>query len=87
MRSVILWVPRERVGKAQERIAFNTLNKATDNRVKRELVDGETGELVERDDQVKGYQTDNGQYIVLESEEVTAATRGVILRGRAGKST
>jgi DNA end-binding protein Ku len=79
--AVALWPQR------QERIAFNTLNKATDNRVKREFVDGETGELVERDDQIKGYQTDNGQYIVLESEEVTAATRGVILRGRAGKST
>lgn len=58
---------------ASERIAFNTLNRATGNRVKREFIDGETGEPVERDDQVKGYETENGQYIVLEPEEVAAA--------------
>ncbi|MEN0116756.1 MAG: Ku protein [Agrobacterium cavarae] len=58
---------------ASERIAFNTLNRATGNRVRREFIDGETGELVEKDDQVKGYETENGHYIVLEPEEVAAA--------------
>lgn len=57
---------------ASERIAFNTLNRATGNRVKREFIDGETGDPVEREDQVKGYETENGQYIVLEPEEVAA---------------
>ncbi|MGV1904917.1 non-homologous end joining protein Ku [Agrobacterium cavarae] len=58
---------------ASERIAFNTLNRATGNRVRREFIDGETGEPVEKDDQVKGYETENGHYIVLEPEEVAAA--------------
>ncbi|WP_320194639.1 Ku protein [Agrobacterium rosae] len=58
---------------ASDRIAFNTLNRATGNRVKREFIDGETGDPVEREDQVKGYETENGQYIVLEPEEVAAA--------------
>jgi DNA end-binding protein Ku len=58
---------------SSERIAFNTLNRATGNRVKREFVDSETGDPVERDDQVKGYEVENGQYIVLEPEEVAAA--------------
>lgn len=58
---------------ASERIAFNTLNRATGNRVRREFIDGETGERVEKDDQVKGYETENGHYIVLEPEEVAAA--------------
>jgi DNA end-binding protein Ku len=58
---------------SSERIAFNTLNRKTGNRVKREFVDSETGEPVERDDQVKGYEIDSGQYIVLEPEEVAAA--------------
>jgi DNA end-binding protein Ku len=40
---------------SSERIAFNTINRATGNRVHREFVDSETGELVERDEQVKGY--------------------------------
>ncbi|MDD1498809.1 Ku protein [Agrobacterium sp. CNPSo 3708] len=58
---------------ASERIAFNTLNRATGNRVRREFIDSETGDPVEKDDQVKGYETENGHYIVLEPEEVAAA--------------
>jgi DNA end-binding protein Ku len=58
---------------SSERIAFNTLNRRTGNRVKREFIDSETGEPVEREDQVKGYEVENGQYVVLESEEVAAA--------------
>lgn len=58
---------------SSERIAFNTLNRKTGNRVRREFVDGETGAPVERDDQVKGYEIENGQYVVLEPEEVAAA--------------
>lgn len=58
---------------SSERIAFNTLNRATGNRVKREFVDSETGDPVERDDQVKGYEIENGQYIVLEPDDIAAA--------------
>jgi DNA end-binding protein Ku len=58
---------------SSERIAFNTLNRKTGNRVKREFVDSETGKPVERDDQVKGYEIDNGRYVVLEPDEVAAA--------------
>lgn len=56
-----------------ERIAFNTLNRATGNRVRREFVDNETGDPVEHDDQVKGYEIENGDFVVLEPEEVAAA--------------
>ncbi|AGS24434.1 Ku protein [Rhizobium etli] len=58
---------------SSERIAFNTLNRKTGNRVRREFIDSETGKTVERDDQVKGYEVENGQYIVLEPDEVAAA--------------
>jgi len=58
---------------SSERIAFNTLNLRTGNRVKREFIDSETGDPVERDAQVKGYEIENGQYIVLEPDEVAAA--------------
>ena len=61
---------------SSERIAFNTLNRKTGNRVRREFVDSETGDPVERDDQVKGYEIENGQYIVLEQEEAAAAVPG-----------
>jgi DNA end-binding protein Ku len=56
-----------------ERIAFHTLNRATGNRVHRQFVDSETGKPVERDDQVKGYETAQDDYIVLEPDEVAAA--------------
>jgi DNA end-binding protein Ku len=56
-----------------ERIAFHTLNRKTGNRVRREFVDSETGKVVERDDQVKGYEDSNGHYVVFEPEEVAAA--------------
>jgi len=58
---------------SSDRIAFNTLNRKTGNRVRREFVDSETGDPVERDEQVKGYEIENGQYIILEPDEVAAA--------------
>ncbi|MGF6178485.1 Ku protein [Ensifer sp. 4252] len=58
---------------SSERIAFNTLNRKTGNRVRREFVDSETGDPVDRDDEVKGYEIENGQYVVLEPEEVAEA--------------
>lgn len=56
-----------------ERIAFHTINRATGHRVRRQFVDSETGKLVERDDQVKGYEMGQGDYIVLEPDEVASA--------------
>ena len=61
---------------SSERIAFNTLNRATGNRVRREFVDSETAAPVERDEQVKGYEVESGEYVVLEPEEVAAAVPG-----------
>jgi DNA end-binding protein Ku len=58
---------------SSERISFNVLNRKTGNRVRREFLDSETGDVVERDDQVKGYEIDDGRYVVLEPEEVAAA--------------
>ncbi|WP_168878881.1 Ku protein [Rhizobium sp. P28RR-XV] len=56
-----------------ERIAFHTLNRATGNRVRREFIDSETEEPVDREDQVKGFEIEDGRYVVLEPEEVAAA--------------
>lgn len=55
-----------------ERIAFHTINRATGHRVRREFVDSETGKPVEREDQVKGYEVGDGDYVVLEPEEIEA---------------
>jgi DNA end-binding protein Ku len=56
-----------------ERIAFHTLNRDTGHRVQRQFIDSDTGKPVEREDQVKGYEIGNNEYIVLEPEEVAAA--------------
>ncbi|MDQ0393873.1 DNA end-binding protein Ku [Labrys monachus] len=70
---VICQVSLHTAASTSERIAFHTINRATGHRVERQFVDGETGEPVERDEQVKGYETGPGDYIVLEPEEVAAA--------------
>jgi DNA end-binding protein Ku len=56
-----------------ERIALNTLNRATGHRIRREFVDSVTGEAVEKDDQIKGYEAEKDQYIPFEPEEIAQA--------------
>ena len=56
-----------------ERLTFNTINKATGNRVNRVFIDGETEEPVPRELQTKGFEIENGRYIVIDPEEIAAA--------------
>lgn len=56
-----------------DRIAFNLLNRKTGNRLHREFVDEETEEPVAREDQIKGYETETGETILLEPEDIAAA--------------
>lgn len=56
-----------------ERIAFHMLNRKTGHRLHREFVDSETGKVVERADQVKGYEAGEDDYIALDPEEIAAA--------------
>ena len=55
-----------------ERIALHTINRPTGNRVRREFVDAETGEAVDRDAQVKGYEVAKGEYVSVEPDEIAA---------------
>ena len=55
-----------------ERITFNSINKVTGNRVNRVFIDSETEERVEREDQTKGFEIENGQFIIIDPEEVAA---------------
>lgn len=56
-----------------ERISFHTLNRKTGNRVQRQFIDEVTGKPVEKEDQVKGYDRGDGNYVVLEPEEIADA--------------
>jgi DNA end-binding protein Ku len=56
-----------------ERTSFRTVNRDTGNGVRRIYVDAKTHKEVEREDQVKGYETDKDQFVILEPNEIAAA--------------
>ncbi|MBY5325252.1 non-homologous end joining protein Ku [Rhizobium leguminosarum] len=56
-----------------ERITFNTINKATGNRVNRIFIDSETEDPVPKEAQTKGFEIEDGRYIIIDPEEVSAA--------------
>jgi DNA end-binding protein Ku len=58
----------------REKISFHQINSKTGNRVKMSRVDAVTGEPVEWDDIVKGYEVGKGQYIDIKDEELEAIT-------------
>ena len=62
-------VPATTEGK---RIRFNQLNAKTGNRVQQQLIDSKTGEVVDRDDIVKGYEYDRGRYATISDDELKA---------------
>lgn len=56
-----------------ERISLHMVNRKTGHRLRRLYVDTRTDKPVEREDQVKGYETSEGKYVVLEPDEIAAA--------------
>ena len=56
----------------REKIRFNQINKSTGHRIKYLKVDAETGDEVEANDIIKGYEVEKGQYIEIEPEELEA---------------
>jgi DNA end-binding protein Ku len=55
---------------SSEKVRFNTLNRATDNRLKRKMVDSVTEEEVPTEEQVKGYAVGKDQYVIVEDDEL-----------------
>jgi DNA end-binding protein Ku len=55
-----------------EKVRFHTLNRATGNRVHARYVDAETGKPVDDEDQVRGYERGDGEYVMFEDEELDA---------------
>jgi DNA end-binding protein Ku len=53
-----------------KRIRLNQLNSATGNRVAQQLIDSKTGEVLDRDQIVKGYEYDRGRYVTLSDDEL-----------------
>jgi Ku protein len=48
------------------------INKETGNRLKQQMVDSETGDVVESDQKGRGYEVSKGEYVEVEREELEA---------------
>jgi DNA end-binding protein Ku len=53
-----------------KRIRLNQINAETGNRVRQQLVDEDTGEVVERHQVAKGYEHDRGRYVLIDDDEL-----------------
>lgn len=56
----------------EEKVRFRTMNRATGNPVTSRYVDSETGQVVDDDDQARGYEHAEGKYVILEEEDIDA---------------
>jgi DNA end-binding protein Ku len=53
-----------------ERVSFHRINKKTGNRLKQQLVDAETGDVVDKEAIGRGYEIGKGQYLNVEDDEI-----------------
>ena len=57
---------------AAEKTRFHMINRETGNRLKQQMVDAETGDVVEADQKGRGYELSKGKYVEVEKEELEA---------------
>ncbi|MEA2862804.1 MAG: end-binding protein Ku, partial [Bradyrhizobium sp.] len=55
-----------------DKTRFHMINKETGNRLKQQMVDAETGDVVEADQKGRGYELAKGEYVEVEREELEA---------------
>jgi Ku protein len=55
-----------------ERTRFHMINTETGNRLKQQMVDSETGDVVEKEQKGRGYEVAKGEYVPIEKEELEA---------------
>jgi DNA end-binding protein Ku len=55
-----------------EKTRFHQINKKTGNRLRQEMVDEKTGQVVEGDNKGRGYELSKGKYVEIEPEELEA---------------
>jgi DNA end-binding protein Ku len=54
---------------SSERVSFRQINKQTGHRLKQQLVDSETGDVVDSDDKGRGYEIGENEFIEVSDEE------------------
>jgi DNA end-binding protein Ku len=55
-----------------DKTRFHLINKETGNRLKQQMVDSETGDVVESDQKGRGYELKKGEYVEIEKDELEA---------------
>ena len=55
-----------------ERVSFRQINKKTGNRLKQQLVDSETGDVVGPEHKGRGYEVSKNEYLPIDDEELDA---------------
>ena len=59
-------------------IRFHKLNKKTGNRLRQQMIDAETGKVVERDETIMGYEFEKGKYVKVEPEEIDVGNEEIL---------
>src|SRR6201996_4013821 len=57
---------------AAEKTRFHMINAETGNRLRQQMVDADTGDIVERDQTARGYELKKGEYVEIEKDELDA---------------
>ncbi|MDQ8729345.1 Ku protein [Bradyrhizobium sp. LHD-71] len=57
---------------AAEKTHFHQINKRTGNRLRQQMVDSETGRVVNKENKGRGYEVSKGRYVEIEEEELEA---------------
>lgn len=55
-----------------EKVSFRVINKTTGNTVKRQYVDAVTGKPVDDKDEIKGYEIEKDEFLLIEESEIEA---------------
>jgi DNA end-binding protein Ku len=58
---------------AAERVSFRQVNRQTGNRLRQQLVDSVTGEVVQSPDRGRGYEVGQNQFLMVVEEELQTA--------------
>jgi DNA end-binding protein Ku len=55
-----------------DKTRFHMINRETGNRLKQQMVDAETGDIVDNDQKGRGYELKKGEYVEIEKDELDA---------------
>jgi len=55
-----------------EKTHFHQINRKTGNRLRQQMIDEETGKVVDKEDKARGYELSKGRYVEIDEDELAA---------------